>query len=419
VSASPPPPLDLNTATLEELLQLPGVDEVLAQRLIAARPFRSVDDLRTVEGLGPELLALLASRVTVEAPAPVRPAGYYGAGPSAPAQPKPLYTSRWNSLPVKTRWLILQAAVYGALALLIGIPAVYLYVSYASGFLATPMATATSTPARADVVAATATAAPSATAAPTSTASPRPSATPPPSATDAPPSPTPEPTATLPPSLTPSPTRTPLPLRTGSPTPPPTATLPALTPPPGGAALRFLETFDTPSRYLWLLRVLDPIRTEIKDGALVMQVRRTSIGYTFGSMAPVEDVYYQAAARAEACAGSDHYGLVLRASDEANFYLFGVTCDGRARAQSLEDGRYRLMAESGTEASIRTGAGVVNVLAVRAVNNTFQFIVNGATALILTDSSQAAGQFGVYARSLTTPTLIVAFDDLTGWNAAP
>jgi competence ComEA-like helix-hairpin-helix protein len=44
--------LDINTATAEELQQLPGVGPVLATRIIAARPFKTADDLRNVKGIG-------------------------------------------------------------------------------------------------------------------------------------------------------------------------------------------------------------------------------------------------------------------------------------------------------------------------------------------------------------------------------
>jgi len=43
--------LDVNTATTEELQAVPGIGRVLAQRIIAARPFTSVDDLKKVKGI--------------------------------------------------------------------------------------------------------------------------------------------------------------------------------------------------------------------------------------------------------------------------------------------------------------------------------------------------------------------------------
>ncbi|MGL4648275.1 MAG: helix-hairpin-helix domain-containing protein, partial [Caldilineaceae bacterium] len=58
-------PIDLNTATLEELLALPGVGEKTAAAIVAARPFATVDALDTVPGIGPVTLEELRPLVTV------------------------------------------------------------------------------------------------------------------------------------------------------------------------------------------------------------------------------------------------------------------------------------------------------------------------------------------------------------------
>ena len=47
-----PAQLDINTATEKELRLIPGIGPVLAARIIAARPFRSADDLKKVNGIG-------------------------------------------------------------------------------------------------------------------------------------------------------------------------------------------------------------------------------------------------------------------------------------------------------------------------------------------------------------------------------
>jgi len=53
-------PIDPNTATIAELIRLPGIGEVLAGRIIAYReehgPFASIDDLLAVSGIGPVVL---------------------------------------------------------------------------------------------------------------------------------------------------------------------------------------------------------------------------------------------------------------------------------------------------------------------------------------------------------------------------
>lgn len=49
-------PLNLNEATMEELQLLPGVGPTLAERIVKHRPYKSVDALDNVEGIGPDSL---------------------------------------------------------------------------------------------------------------------------------------------------------------------------------------------------------------------------------------------------------------------------------------------------------------------------------------------------------------------------
>ena len=44
--------IDINAATEKELTTVPGIGHVMAARIIAARPFRSADDLKRVSGIG-------------------------------------------------------------------------------------------------------------------------------------------------------------------------------------------------------------------------------------------------------------------------------------------------------------------------------------------------------------------------------
>ena len=63
-------PLDLNTATAEELAGLPGIGTELAARIVAYREangaFGTVEELLEVSGIGEKKLAGLEGRVFVE-----------------------------------------------------------------------------------------------------------------------------------------------------------------------------------------------------------------------------------------------------------------------------------------------------------------------------------------------------------------
>ena len=63
-------PVDLNSATLTELAQLPGIGEELAGRIVEYREangsFKSVEELMEVSGIGEGKFAALEGRVTVD-----------------------------------------------------------------------------------------------------------------------------------------------------------------------------------------------------------------------------------------------------------------------------------------------------------------------------------------------------------------
>jgi competence ComEA-like helix-hairpin-helix protein len=64
--------VNINTAGAEELMELPGIDNTLAQSIISFRnvngPFSSVDDLLKVEGMDMEKLDAIRSWLTIQAP---------------------------------------------------------------------------------------------------------------------------------------------------------------------------------------------------------------------------------------------------------------------------------------------------------------------------------------------------------------
>jgi competence ComEA-like helix-hairpin-helix protein len=72
----PAKPLDLNTATVEQLEQLPGIGPVTAKAIVRFRtksgPFRRVEDLLAIRGITKRKLEKLRPYVTVVPPAPAK-----------------------------------------------------------------------------------------------------------------------------------------------------------------------------------------------------------------------------------------------------------------------------------------------------------------------------------------------------------
>lgn len=64
----PSAPIDINKASIEDLMKIPGVGQAKAQAIVAYRqtmPFASTDELVNVKGIGEKMLAVIAPYVTV------------------------------------------------------------------------------------------------------------------------------------------------------------------------------------------------------------------------------------------------------------------------------------------------------------------------------------------------------------------
>ena len=69
-AASSRPCVNLNTASIEELIQLPGIGEVLGRRIVEHRqrhgPFRRPEEIIIIEGFSEQKYRALATLICVE-----------------------------------------------------------------------------------------------------------------------------------------------------------------------------------------------------------------------------------------------------------------------------------------------------------------------------------------------------------------
>jgi competence protein ComEA len=62
------PPLDINTANRDQLIDLPGIGPALADRMLEKRPYQTLDDLLEVKGIGPHSLDSLRPYLKADQP---------------------------------------------------------------------------------------------------------------------------------------------------------------------------------------------------------------------------------------------------------------------------------------------------------------------------------------------------------------
>jgi len=90
----PAKPVNINTATSQELQQVPGIGPATAEKILQMRKsygaFKSVDDLLAIRGLGPKRLEKMRKYLTVgKAVAPKSPQGTAKPAAAKPATPRP------------------------------------------------------------------------------------------------------------------------------------------------------------------------------------------------------------------------------------------------------------------------------------------------------------------------------------------
>jgi competence ComEA-like helix-hairpin-helix protein len=101
-------PVNLNTATAAQLQEVPGIGPATADKILKMRksygPFKSVDDLRAIKGIGPKRMEKMRKYVTVGKPVAPKESSGESAPPSSstskPASHEPPKTTNQDPPPL-------------------------------------------------------------------------------------------------------------------------------------------------------------------------------------------------------------------------------------------------------------------------------------------------------------------------------
>lgn len=112
----------------------------------------------------------------------------------------------------------------------------------------------------------------------------------------------------------------------------------------------------------------------------------------------------------------DEAGIVFRAEGtQQNFYFFYVDADGVYYLDNYAN-TIATMKTAGTNAAIKIGTNVPNVLAVVATNNRLDLYVNYQKVDSVMDSTYSQGEIGVAAYSFLNPTQAI-FSNARVWTS--
>ena len=123
-------------------------------------------------------------------------------------------------------------------------------------------------------------------------------------------------------------------------------------------------------------------------------------------------------ALAKNCGSGDRYGLMFRAQDLSNYYVFQIDCDGRYRFARYVEGAVTAIVDWTPSPAIDRGAQSANTLAVTAKGEAYAFAINGTPVATANDGIFESGRFGVTVGANVTKDFTVVFDNLKV-NKAP
>jgi hypothetical protein len=157
----------------------------------------------------------------------------------------------------------------------------------------------------------------------------------------------------------------------------------------------------------------------IEDGSLVMEVQEGG-GYDewgLAAGADITDFYLEITARmGDQCSGIDRYGLIFRAPDPSQGYIFEFSCDGRFRLYKWDGETYTGIQGWKSSALILSGPDQENRLGVMTDGSEVKLFANGKLLGEYSIEDYPEGRFGLVVGSTNTDNFKVMVDSASFWD---
>ena len=139
----------------------------------------------------------------------------------------------------------------------------------------------------------------------------------------------------------------------------------------------YTDTFD--QTYNWYPYDSSTTKAEIKNGKFfyTMKGTKSSSEWTL-SWPEIKDFYLEVTAKTpDTCDGKDRYGLLFRAPDPSQGYLFYVSCDGQYRLALWDGSNFDILVDWTVANVINKGPNETNRLGVWAEGKKITLYING------------------------------------------
>jgi hypothetical protein len=119
------------------------------------------------------------------------------------------------------------------------------------------------------------------------------------------------------------------------------------------------------------------------------------------------------------CEGTDRFGMIFRAPDPSQGYLFGLTCDGSygMARWDPEAKQWDFFVDFTPSEHINAGPNQTNRIGVKADGERFGLYINGSLITEVTDDTYPdEGIFGYFIGATETEDFQVKYDELAYWD---